>query len=544
MPRLVLSLFLLLLLPGVDALATRDKSQAPNILLIVVDDVGFTDLGSFGGEIETPNLDKLAYEGMRLSNFHTASTCSPTRAMLLTGADNHLVGLGNMHEELAPNQKGKPGYEGHLNTRAANLAEVLQDAGYNTYMTGKWHLGLEETQSPAARGFEKSYALLNGGGGHFNNLGLFGRAAKYREDGKLVRLPKDFYSTRFYTEKMLEYIDSGKRKEESKPFFAYLAYTAAHWPLQAPDASIAKYEGRYHQGYDKLHQQRIDGAMSKGVVPAGSLPVPRLDGELAWVDVDAKQRKREARKMEIYAAMLDDVDIYIGQLIEKLKATGQYDNTVIFFMSDNGAEGHDETHGLAELIPWIETCCNNRYENMGKADSYLLTGPNWARASIGPARHFKGMTTEGGIKAPAFIFYPQKKFKHAVSSQFFTVQDVMPTLLELAGVDQPQGQFLGRDILPSSGVSMLASHKSSPKLTEAGWELMGKRGYRLGDWKVVHLPVPYGNGAWQLYNLAQDPRELQDLSLAQPQKLLDLIGAWERYADANNVILPDWVSGY
>jgi len=540
MPSLLL--FVAVFLSSFGVVAGGSPSQAPNILLIVVDDVGFTDLGSFGGEIETPNLDKLAYDGMRFTNFHTAPTCSPTRAMLLTGADNHLVGLGNMSEELAPNQKGQPGYEGYLNTRAANLAEVLKQQGYNTYMTGKWHLGLEASQSPAARGFEKSYALLHGGGGHFDNLGMFGRPAKYRENDHLVDLPKDFYSTRFYTEKMLEYI--GERDEEEKPFFAYLAYTATHWPLQAPEKSIAKYEGRYHQGYDKLHQQRIDGAINKGVVPTDSQTVPRLEGEPAWADVTANQRQLEERKMEIYAAMLDDVDIYVGKLIEHLKAIGEYDNTVIFFMSDNGAEGHNEQHGLAELVPWIEKCCNNRYENMGKADSYLLTGPNWARASTGPVKNFKGATTEGGIKAPAFIVYPQMKFENPLQSQFSTVKDVMPSLLELAGVEAPDGKFMGRNVLPITGRSLLTDHDDASTPIEAGWELMGKRGYRHGDWKLVHLPLPYGSGNWQLYNLAEDPSEQRDLSLAHAQKLADMIAGWERYAKANNVILPNWVSGY
>ncbi len=514
--------------------------RPPNILLIVVDDVGYTDLGSFGGEIETPNLDALAYKGTRLTNFYTASTCSPTRAMLLTGTDHHLVGLGNMHEELSPNQKGQVGYEGHLNTRAASLAEVLKNAGYNTYMAGKWHLGLDESNSPAARGFDRSYVLLNGGGGHFDDLGLFGGTAKYRENGQLVSLPENFYSTQFYTEKMMAYIGSG----EDKPFFAYLAYTAVHWPLQAPASSIAKYRGRYSEGYDQLHQQRINGAIAKGVVPADSRVGSRLEGELAWSEVNADQRKREARTMEIYAAMLDDVDVYVGRLIEHLKAIGQFDNTVIFFMSDNGAEGHDIAQGLTELGPWVESCCNNHYENMGAADSYLLAGPNWARASVGPGRLYKGMSTEGGIKAPAFIHYPQKPFKQSLHKRFSTVQDVMPTLLDLAGVETPTSPFLGRDILPPGGRSLLNKQAVHSVPVEAGWELMGKRAYRRGDWKIVHLPVPYGNGSWQLYNLREDPGEQQDLSNIRPEELKVMLDGWERYASTNNVILPDWVSGY
>ncbi|WP_019528996.1 arylsulfatase [Dasania marina] len=527
---------------GQSVAANATSSQRPNILLIVVDDLGFTDLGSFGGEIETPNLDQLANSGMRLTNFYTAPTCSPTRAMLLTGADNHLVGLGNMAELLSPNQKGQPGYEGYLNDRAANLAEVLQQAGYNTYMTGKWHLGKQAEHSPAARGFDKSYALLNGGGGHFDDLGLFEGGAQYREDGKLVKLPEDFYSTQFFTEKLMQYIDSGK--QQNKPFFAYLAYSAVHWPLQAPAESIAKYRGKYEQGYDQLHEQRINNAIAQGVVPADSKPVPRLQGEPAWADLDEEKKHYEQRKMEIYAAMLDDVDIYMGKLLNYLKSTGQYDNTIIFFMSDNGAEGHDLEHGLVEAIPWVEKCCNNRYENMGKPDSYLLVGPNWARATAGPYKHYKAYTSEGGIKAPAFITYPQKTFAQPLSTQFVTVKDVMPTLLQLVGVEAPAGQFLGREVLPITGRSLLVNSVDTSALPEAGWELIGRRGYRHGDWKLLHQQAPYGNDAWQLYNLVTDPGEQKNLAAKHPQKLQAMIKRWQQYAKKNNVIIPDWYSSY
>ncbi|NIB40779.1 arylsulfatase [Pseudomaricurvus alkylphenolicus] len=540
MPKLLLSLLFVTFSNLALAMASTSAVKPPNILLVVLDDLGYTDLGSYGSEIATPNLDKLAMGGTRYTNFYTAPTCSPTRAMLLTGADSHLVGLGNMHEELSPNQKGKPGYEGHLNTRAANLAEVLKRSGYNTYMTGKWHLGLKEEHSPKARGFEKSYALLQGGAGHFDDLGLFGGPAKYREDGKSVTLPEDFYSTRFFTEKMMNYIEADRAQD--KPFFAYLAYTAVHWPIQAPKASIDKYRGRYDKGYDQLLTDRIHGAIAKGVLPEGSEPVPGAPESRPWSQLTAQERKVEARKMEIYSAMMDDVDIYMGKLVDYLKSIGEYDNTIIFFMSDNGAEGHDLDHGLTEVKPWVEECCNNSYDNMGKADSYLLVGANWARASAGAVKHYKGFTTEGGIKAPAFLAYPGLKAKSKVDSRFIQAIDVMPTLLELAGIPVPGPRFAGREVLPMTGQSFLS--ESSSQTIDAGWELMGKRGYRYGDWKLVHLPKPYGNGKWQLYNLAQDPGEQTDLAASNPSILSDMIGRWQAYADKNGVILPDWVSGY
>ena len=233
--------------------------KKPNILVIVVDDIGYTDLGVFGSEIETPNIDKLATDGIKFANYYVAPTCSPTRAMLLSGIDNHLVGMGSMSGEQSENQKGQPGYEGYLNFRVAALPNILKDSNYHTYMTGKWHLGYEENNSPTARGFDRSFALLSGGAGHFNNmLPILGsKKAPYRDDGVIIdALPDDFYSTEFYTEKMLEYIDSNQ--VDDKPFFGYLAYTAPHWPLQAPQSSIEKQQGNYDHGYDVIYQKRLE----------------------------------------------------------------------------------------------------------------------------------------------------------------------------------------------------------------------------------------------------------------------------------------------
>ena len=361
----------------------KDVAARPNFLLIVADDLGYTDLGVFGGEIGTPNLDALARSGMTLTHFHVAATCSPTRAMLLSGADNHVAGLGTMTGDHVGDQLGKPGYETYLNFRVASLAEVLQDAGYHTYMTGKWHLGVEDHLGPAARGFEESFALLNGGGGHFSNMGLFSadRPAQYREDGLDVELPEDFYSSRYYARKMIEYIDRPRAADE--PFLAYLAFTAPHWPLQAPESSIAGFRGRYDQGYDALHAARLARQQEFGLLPPNIQSSPRLPGEPAWDELSAKQQRIEARKMEIYAAMVHDLDHYVGEVVAHLKRIGEYDNTFILFLSDNGAEGHSVQDVWPNLRDWVKQCCNNQYENMGRGDSYLDYGPNWAR--IGPA---------------------------------------------------------------------------------------------------------------------------------------------------------------
>ena len=359
MKRTFLSAIALTLLCSVAACSGPDPDtpdgadSRPNVLLIVVDDVAFNDLGLLGSEIRTPNIDTLAREGVFLTNFHVAPNCSPTRAMLFSGTDSHNAGLGNMFEDLAPNQEGNPGYEGYLNFQVAALSELFLEAGYNTYMTGKWHLGLTQETSPAARGFEKSYGSLQGGAGAFGNmLPIIGPGkALYRENGvKLETLPEDFYTTRFYTELMMDYI--GSDLDDGKPFFAYLAYTSPHWPLQAPQESIARYQGVYDAGYDALVEQRLQNLKDRGLIDADVEPFPRLLDERPWNELSPEEQRYQAKIMEIYAAMVDDVDVYIGRIIDYLKQIGEYENTVIFFMSDNGPEGHAMQRSFIEVAEW------------------------------------------------------------------------------------------------------------------------------------------------------------------------------------------------
>ena len=544
--------------PGSDTSGSDDPR--PNVLLIVADDLAFNDLGLFGSEIRTPNIDTLARAGVFLTNFHVSPNCSPTRAMLFSGTDSHNAGLGNMFEDLAPNQQGNPGYEGYLNFRVAALSELFLAAGYNTYMTGKWHLGLSEETSPAARGFEKSYALVQGGAGAFDNmLPIVGPGkALYRVNGEqLEQLPEDFYSTRFYTELMQEYIDAGL--DDGKPFFAYLAYTSPHWPLQAPQESIARYQGVYDAGYDALIEQRLQNLIDRGLVDAGVEPFPRLLDERPWDELSPEEQRYQAKIMESYAAMVDDVDVYIGKMIAYLKEIGEYENTVIFFMSDNGPEGHAMEKAFPEVAEWAEACCDNGYENVGNADSYVWLGPNWARAGNTPLRMFKGYTSQGGVRAPAFFHYPRAMQTAVLNDSIVTVKDVMPTLLELAGIEHPgAGTFQGREVQAMQGRSVV------PVLTGArnsirepgdfmGWELFGKQALRQGDWKILYVPsIPSRDvrlpvlkpGQWQLYNLADDPAEMNDLAYSNPEKLREMLALWERYTQGINFIYPDTLSGY
>lgn len=531
------------------AYEVKPKELRPNVLIIVADDLAFNDLGYLGGEINTPNLDALAKKGVILNNFHTASFCSPTRSMLLSGTDSHIAGLGIMAEDLTPALEGKPGYEGYLNTRVVALPELFKDAGYNTYMTGKWHLGQKAETSPAARGFDQSFVLTDGGAGAFNNkLRIFGAGeAGYLEGrNKVGKLPEDFYSTQFYTNRLIDYIEGGRNS--GAPFLAYLAFSAPHWPLQAPRSSIKKYQGKYDQGYDVLHQQRLQNLQALGLFDKETPVFPHDLAVKPWYELTPKEQKRQARIMEVYAAMIDDLDQYVGKLVDYLKTTKQYDNTVIVFMSDNGPEGNNVAEYLPNFSEWINSCCNNAFDNIGNADSYVWLGPAWARAGSAPLRMFKGYTSQGGLRAPAFFHFP-KGFKPQKNNQTYShVQDIMPTLLDLVGIQHPgKALYKGRSVVAMQGDSILplltdktASIKRNKSYT--GWELNNYRAIRSGDWKIYYSPVtlhePFAEAnKWQLFNLASDPTEVNDLSARHPEKMKEMLQYWQDYVKENGVIL-------
>jgi arylsulfatase len=298
-----------------------------------------------------------------------------------------------------------------------------------------------------------------------------------------------------------------------------------------------------------LHAQRLQQAQELGVIPQDVEAFPRLPDEKPWESLSDEQKKIEARNMEVFAAMVDDLDRYVGEVIDYLKSTGQYDNTFVFFMSDNGAEGHYLHEGWPELEAWIPECCDNSYENMGRANSYLYYGPNWARAGVGPYRMYKGFVSEGGLHVPAFAHYPGSVSAGEINDSFLTVMDVMPTLLELAGTAHPGSPYKGREVAPLAGQSMLALLSGDAETVHgddfvAGWELFGKRAVRNGDWKLLWLPSPFGIDDWQLYDLSADPAELTDLSEQEPATRDGLVALWQQYVDDHNVVLPDRVSGY
>ena len=518
--------------------AFAEPAKRPNILLIVADDLGYTDLGAYGAEISTPNLDKLARTGAKMTSFYASPFCSPTRAMLMSGSDNHLVGFGDMAELMLPEQRGKPGYEGNLNERVVPMAQVLKDAGYRTAMAGKWHLGVKEEFSPATSGFEQSYAMVMGGASHWGDQsGIVAMdpakppKAIYRENGKAIDIPRDgFYSSQAFTDKLLDYLKSGEKS--GKPFFGYLAFTAPHWPLHAPDADIAKYEGRYKEGYDKLRKERLERMKRLGIVPADT---PVYEGHAhwpKWESLTPAQQEAEARRMTVYSAMVDHMDRQIGRVLDYLKAKGELDNTFIFFMSDNGADGNS-VYDVGRTREWIEKDMDNSTANTGKPGSFIEYGPGWAQVGSTPFKLYKSFMYEGGIAVPAIAWGPGIK-GGALKREFAHVTDVAPTIFELAGARHPGTEYQGKPVLPLRGKSMVSwlQGKASTVRSDqdaVGWELGGRKALRKGDWKIVYANKPWGKDGWELYNIARDRTESRDLADENPQKLGEMIVAWKQY---------------
>jgi arylsulfatase len=518
------------------------KENRPNILLIVVDDMGYSDITAFGGEVRTPTLDSLAKSGISFTDFHTSVACSPTRSMLLSGTDNHLAGMGTQAEVTFPNQVGKLGYEGYLNDRVVSIATLLQDAGYSTAMAGKWHLGEQIENDPYNRGFQKTFVLLEGGASHFDDEWMMyaNYTPTYRENGVRVHVPKGFYSSEFYTDKIMEYIDN---RDAGKPFFAYLSFTAPHDPLHVPDEWLDKYRGRYDKGYEAVRNERLASLKELGFIAKDALPYPLLPNITRWNNLSREQRKIEAREMELYSAMIDNVDYHLGRLFNHLKKTADFENTLVVFFSDNGANG-TEMHQYPDTDKaWVERNSDNRYENMGRQFSRIGPGPAWAQVSMTPYRLFKGFTTEGGIRTPLIISGPGVTGMGGYNNAFVHVMDIPATILDAVGVSHPMKSYKGRKVEPLRGRSMknVLSGKSDfvyDNDTAVCWEMLGFRAVRKGDFKLVWLPVPFGNDDWQLYDLAKDPAEMNDLSSRQPELREEMIGVWKQYSKDVGVVLP------
>ena len=526
------------------------SDDRPNIVIILADDMGFADMGSFGGEIATPNLDALAMEGVRFPGFYTHASCSPTRSLLLSGVDTHINGLGNMSEWIAPNQRGVPGYEGNLNDAVVTLPELLQGAGYHTYMTGKWHLGKAPDKIPRARGFQRDFSLLDGGGNYWDMRNVVAISPKlvFTEDGQyLSELPEDYYATRTYTDKMIDFIkeDHG----DGQPFFAYVAHQAPHDPYHLPEKWRTRHVGEYDKGWDLFRNQRLKKQIEIGITRPGTQMSERM-----WFVPDPTQLAPAARavlgmKMELYAGMVENMDMHVGRLVDYLKSIGEYENTIFIVFGDNGAEGTDlfemiagtpgTLNSLNTAINWSQT----HPKAWGNPESFVGYGPMWAQVSMTPFSQYKGWLAEGGIRNALVVSGPVvKRPKGSVHHTTMHVADIMPTLLDVANIDYPEihnGKKLPR-LMGKTWLSMLEGDTEIVRSDEdyLAWELFGNRALRQGNWKLRWQWRPFGSGDWELFNLETDAAERTNLAEQNPQKLGEMLSLWADYVENNNVILP------
>ncbi len=533
------------------AQSRTNAARAPNIILFLADDWGYSDVGAYGAEFATPNIDRLAYDGVRFSNFHVAGSCAPTRAMLQTGVMNHRNGLGNMAETIPDEHVGKAGYDTVMNLRVVTLADMLKASGYRTYFTGKWHLGSDAKRLPHARGYDRAFWLDDAGADNFEQKPITGlsRHAAWLENGRPANLPRNYYSSRFLVDKMIEYIDQGRQDGSAKPFFASVNFLANHIPIQAPDADLARYRGQYLDGWDSVRAARAKRAAELGLVPANIDPA-HMATTRNWAELTAEQRDRSAREMQAYAAMATAMDREIGRLIAHLQAIGEYENSIIIFLSDNGAEPTDPYNRLRNRL-FLNAQLDNSLKNIGRRGSMVAIGPSWASAAVSPLRGYKFSAAEGGLRVPLIIHWAAASQRGtmgqgAIAKGFAHVTDLLPTIADLAGVLVHDGLWQGRKVEPVTGRSMVPMLQGGTASVHGdqplGYELSGNSALFRGDYKLVRNLPPTGTGLWALYNLAQDPGETQNLVQQEPQIYQAMLADYRAYAKANGVL--DMPEGY
>ncbi len=522
-PTIVVALSML---AGCDRPAQPDTPAAPvaddrpNILFIMADDLGYTDVGFFGGEIATPNLDTLAFGGVRLTNFHAAPYCAATRASLFSGTTAREAGIAIHNDPLRPD--------------VATLPERLVAAGYHTYMSGKWNLGITVEESAHARGFELSFALGPPADNHLGHSNFvtgteFTPNGAYLENDQAVTLPEDWFSSDLFTDKLIEYI--GTNADDGVPWFGYLALTAPHWPLQAPEDWIDRYADRYDDGYDVVREARVARAMELGLLPEG-LTLEGYAGQAPpWNSLSEEHRNKLARAMEIYAAMVENIDWNIGRLVEFLEQSGELEETVIVFTSDNGPSGSDDTFYPSEMP---RTDNDNSLANMGREWSFVAYERGWGEAASAPYRDVKSTVYAGGTLVPTFVYHGAVADKGGYERTYLTIMDLLPTFLGIAAEPAPTEQFHGRSVVPVRGRSFwdLIRGGAAPEPAITPW-MTTRRGLVHWPWKIVAQGTPQEQREqleWGLFNLEADPGERQDVSEEYSDVKSELEAHWADYA--------------
>ncbi len=514
------------------------KGQRPNIVVLLVDDAAYMDFGGYGGEAKTPAIDALGDAGVRFSNYHTSPLCAPSRAMLLTGLDNHRAGVATIPEVLTPEQEGQAGYELTFATDVLTIADKLRQTGYRTLMTGKWHLGDDYDSLPVSHGFDRSFALAASGADNFEKKSYmpYYKTAPWFEDGVPADLPADFYSSKFIVDRMIDYIEGST---SDSPFFAYMAFQAIHIPLQAPREFIERYEGVYDNGWDSLRQTRWEQARALGLIDKNA-PLPGPHSALdAWDDLSAEHKAFYARSMEVNAAMLEAMDFHVERFVEFLRATGQFDNTVFVVTSDNGPEFNEPTTQPAMRLWMALNGYNRNLETLGEKGSIAHIGPEWAYAAASPGRLFKFYPSEGGLRVPLIVSGPGVPARPGFVDAFTVVTDITPTLLELADVPvalQEKGKSMdGRSLVPL--LTGIADSLYDDE-TAVTIEVSGNVAVFMGRYKLLKVTPPYGEDTWQLFDIESDPGETRDLATDQSQIFSKMMLEYEAYAERVGVISP------
>ncbi|AHW58844.1 arylsulfatase [Draconibacterium orientale] len=514
---------------GKDNNAGAQSSASPNIILILSDDMGYSDLGCYGGEVETPNLDALAANGLRFTQFYNGARCCPTRASLMTGCYPHQTGIGHMTNtpaDFSQHDLGIPEYRGFLNKNCVTIAEVLKDAGYTTLMTGKWHLGIsDKSKWPLQRGFDKFYGLIPGASNFFKPV--YPRGITYMNDTISVT-DEDYYTTDAFTDYAIQFIDEAKSENSEKPFFLYLAYTAPHWPLNAPQEDVEKYKGTYMDGWTKLRETRYARMKEIGIVDQGWDLSPQNWRE--WDSLSEEKKAEMDLRRATYSAQVDRMDQNIGKLVDHLKEQNIFDNTLIIFLNDNGAcaEGGELGGGPARQL-------------VTKEGYFLTYGGAWANASNTPYREYKHWVHEGGIGTPFIVHWPgviPKEKEGQMISEYGFLPDLMATFVDVAQTAYPK-EYDGNTIVSTPGKSLVPLFKGENKRIHTEpifWEHEGNKAVRLGKYKLVSKWNSAQETTWELYNMETDRSEMHDLASSETEKVEEMAAMYDNWAKTNHVL--------
>lgn len=518
------------------AAATAQDAERPNVVILLVDDAALMDFGIYGGEARTPNIDQLAARGAMFTQYRTSPLCSPSRAMLLTGMDNHLTGIATIPEVLPKQHRGQPGYAMSLEPGVLTLADRLRPEGYQTFMTGKWHMGSGTGDLPSDHGFDRSFALDASGADNWQDKSYmpYYHDAPWYEDGQAAMLPEEFYSSEFIVEKMIEYLDDASA---DAPFFAFLGFQAIHIPVQAPPDFTANYDGVYDQGWHVLREARHQRAMTLGLIPQDAPLAPMPEGARDWSALSDADRQLYTARMQVNAGMLEAMDLHIGRLISYLQQVGAYENTVFIITSDNGPE-HNRGDDDARLALWMRM---NGYhvglDGIGEQGSWGFIGPEWANAAASPGALYKFYMAEGGIRAPLIMAGPGIDPQRVEAMSL--VSDIAPTVLDMVGASNAGAAAVmtGRSLLPLlTGAEDRIYGPNEP----IGMEVSGNSALYKGDFKITRHMPPTGDATWRLYNMAEDPGETRDLSDTMPEKKTELLTDYAAYAARVGVLdMPD-----